>query len=270
MDKGKIFRDLHYGDAPFILPNPWDVGTAKLIASCGFKALATTSAGYAFSRGMPDGSISFDAMIQHCREIVAATDLPVSADLERGKGDSPDSAAETIFAAEAAGLAGCSIEDHTGDPAKPIYDFKLAVERVAAAVDAARALKRDFVFTARAENFLWGRADLDDTIRRLQAFEVAGADVLYAPGIADIETVRTICSSLSKPVNVLAMPALSVKALAEAGARRVSLGSKLTTFAYGMIENASREMLRDGTFGFSRAAMAFSRAQALFSKKEDG
>ena len=123
MGKGKIFRDLHYGDAPFIIPNPWDIGTAKLLASCGFKALATTSAGYAFSRGLPDGSIGFDTMIQHCREIVAATDLPVSADLERGKGDGPDSAAETIFAAEAAGLAGCSIEDHTGDPGNPIYDF---------------------------------------------------------------------------------------------------------------------------------------------------
>jgi 2-methylisocitrate lyase-like PEP mutase family enzyme len=270
MDKGKIFRDLHYGDAPFIIPNPWDVGTAKLLASCGFKALATTSAGYAFSRGLPDGSIGFDTAIQHCRELVAATDLPVSADLERGKGDSPDSAAETIFAAEAAGLAGCSIEDHTGDSKKPIYDFKLAVERVAAAVDAARALKRDFVFTARAENFLWGRPDLDDTIRRLQAFEVAGADVLYAPGIIDVETVRTICSSVSKPVNVLAVPSFNVKALAEAGVRRISLGSKLTTFAFGMIENASREMLRDGTFGFTRAGMAFDRVQAMFSKKEDG
>jgi 2-methylisocitrate lyase-like PEP mutase family enzyme len=270
MDKGKIFRDLHYGDAPFIIANPWDIGTAKLLVSCGFKALATTSAGYAFSRGLPDGSVSFDTMIQHCREIVAATDLPVSADLERGKGDSPDSAAETIFAAEAAGLVGCSIEDHTGDPRNPIYDFKLAVERVAAAVDAARALKRDFVFTARAENFLWDRPDLGDTIRRLQAFEVAGADVLYAPGITDIETVKTICSSLSKPVNVLAVPTLTVKALAEAGVRRISLGSKLTTFAFGMIENASREMLRDCTFGFARAGMAFARAQALFSKQEDG
>ena len=270
MDKGKIFRDLHYGESPFIIPNPWDVGTAKLLAACGFKALATTSAGFAFSRGLPDGSITFDTAIQHCRELAAATNLPVSADLERGKGDSPDSAAETIFAAEAAGLAGCSIEDHSGDPAKPIYDFKLAVERIAAAAEAARALKRDFVLTARAENFLWGRPDLDDTIRRLQAFEVAGADVLYAPGLADIETVRTICSAVTKPVNVLAGPAFTAKTLSEAGARRISLGSKLTTFAFGMIENASREMLRDGTFGFTRAAMAFDRAQALFSKKDDG
>jgi len=269
MDKGSIFRDLHFGDAPLIIANPWDVGTAKLLASCGFKALATTSAGYAFSRGLPDGGVTFDVMIQHCRDLVGATDLPVSADLERGKGDSPESAAETIFAAEAAGLAGCSIEDHTGDPKNPIYDFKQAVERVAAAVDASRALKRDFVFTARAENFLWGRADLDDTIRRLQAFEIAGADVLYAPGISDIETVKAICSSVTKPVNVLAMPTLTVKALREAGVRRISLGSKLATFAYGMIENASREMLRDGTFGFTRAGMAFSRAQALFAKDDD-
>ena len=266
MDKGKIFRDLHYGDAPFIIANPWDVGTAKLLASCGFKALATTSAGYAFSRGLPDGGIGFDTMIQHCREIVAATDLPVSADLERGKGDSPESAAETIFAAEAAGLAGCSIEDHTGDPRNPIYDFKLAVERVAAAADAARALKRDFVFTARAENFLWGRPDIDDTIKRLQAFEKAGADVLYAPGIGDIETVQTICSALTKPVNVLARPDFTIADLAQAGVKRVSLGSGLTNFAFGMLETAAREIQQDGTFGFSRAAMPFGKLQALFAE----
>ncbi|MBX3581460.1 MAG: isocitrate lyase/phosphoenolpyruvate mutase family protein [Rhizobiaceae bacterium] len=260
------FRDLHNGDFPFIMANPWDIGTAKLLASLGFKALATTSAGYAFSRGLPDGSVSFDVMIQHCREIVGATGLPVSADLERGKGDSPASAAETIFAAEAAGLAGCSIEDHTGDSAKPIYDFNHAVERVAAAADAARSLKKDFVFTARAENFLWDRPDIDDTIRRLQAFEAAGADVLYAPGLSDIGTVRTVCESLSKPVNVLAQPTLTLHELDAAGVRRISLGSKLATFAYGMIEKASREMLDDGTFGFARSGMAFSRAQALFTK----
>ena len=268
MDKGKIFRDLHHASGAFILPNPWDVGTAKLLASLGFKALATTSAGYAFSRGLPDGSIGFEEMIDHCREIVAASDLPVSADLEKGKGDTPESAAETVFAAAAAGLAGCSIEDHTGDPDKPIYDFSLAVERVEAAVEAARSLRRDFVFTARAENFLWGRPDLDDTIKRLQAFEQAGADVLYAPGLSDVATVKTICSAVFKPVNVLAVPAFTVKALAEAGARRISLGSKLATFAFGMIETASREMQRDGTFGFARAAMPFAKAQALFSGKK--
>ena len=269
MDKGKIFRELHKPGAPFIIPNPWDIGTAKLLASCGFKALATTSAGYAFSRGLPDGGVSFDMMIQHCREMVAATDLPVSADLERGKGDTPESAAETIFAAAAAGLAGCSIEDHTGDAKDPIYEFSLAVERVAAAAEAARALKHDFVLTARAENFLWNRPDIDDTIKRLQAFEAAGADVLYAPGLSDVATVGKVCKAVTKPVNVLAIPAFTVKGLAEAGVARISLGSKLTTFTYGMLENASREMLRQGSFDFARAAMPFARAQALFSVPEE-
>lgn len=263
MDKGNVFRDLHA--SAFIIPNPWDIGTAKLLTAFGFKALATTSAGYAFSRGLPDGGVGFEAMIAHCRELVAATDLPVSADLEKGKGDSPERAAETVFAAEAAGLAGCSIEDFSGDLEKPVYEFSHAVERVAAAVEAARSLKRDFVFTARAENFLHGRPDLDDTIRRLQAFEKAGADVLYAPGLTDIETVRTLCSAVSKPVNVLAQPGFSLAALAEAGAKRVSLGSKLTNFTFGMLERAANEMVRDGTFEFSRDAMAFARLQRMFS-----
>jgi 2-methylisocitrate lyase-like PEP mutase family enzyme len=265
MDKGQVFRSLHSLPTAFLMPNPWDIGTAKLLASFGFKALATTSAGFAFTRGLPDGAVPFDLMIQHCREIAAATDLPVSADLERGKGDSPDSAAETIFAAEAAGLAGCSIEDHTGDPSNPIYEFGLAVERVRAAVDAARSLKRDFVFTARAENYLWDRPDLNDTIRRLQAFEEAGADVLYAPGVTDLETIAAICSSVSRPVNVLAVPGLSMAELSGAGARRISLGSKLTSFAYGMLQTAAREMLEEGTFGFARAGLPFARLQALFS-----
>lgn len=269
MDKGKIFRELHQASGAFIIPNPWDIGTAKLLASFGFKALATTSAGFAFSRGLPDGGVGFEAMIHHCREIAAATDLPVSADLERGKGNSPESAAETIFAAEAAGLAGCSIEDHTGEPDKPIYDFSLAVERVAAAVEAARALKHDFVFTARAENFLWGRPDIDDTIKRLQAFEQAGADVLYAPGLTDIAMVKKICAAVSKPVNVLAVSSFTVQGLADAGVKRISLGSKLTTFAFGMMETASREMLTNGTFGFARSCMPFARAQELFTTPED-
>jgi 2-methylisocitrate lyase-like PEP mutase family enzyme len=264
MDKGKIFRELH--SSVFVMPNPWDVGTTKLLHSFGFKALATTSAGFAFSRGLPDGGVSFEVMIHHCRELSAATSLPVSADLERGKGDSPEQAAETIFAAEAAGLAGCSIEDHTGDPDKPIYDFAHAVERVAAAVEAARALKRDFVFTARAENFLWGKTDLDDTIKRLQAFERAGADVLYAPGLNDIETVRIVCSALTKPVNVLARPGFTIADLSLAGAKRISLGSGLANFAYGMLETAAREIQQDGTFGFTRAAMPFAKLQALFAK----
>lgn len=264
MDKGRIFRELH--GSTFVIPNPWDIGTAKLLASFGFKALATTSAGFAFSRGLPDGGVGFEAMIDHCRELAGATDLPVSADLEKGKGDSADSAAETIFAAEAAGLAGCSIEDFSDDPAKPIYDFSHAVERVAAAAEAARTLERDFVFTARAENFLRGRPDLDDTIRRLQAFEKAGADVLYAPGITDIGMVRTLCASVRRPVNVLAVPAFTVAALTEAGAKRISLGSKLTNYAFGMLERAAREMLDQGSFGFSNDAMAFARLQTMFAE----
>jgi 2-methylisocitrate lyase-like PEP mutase family enzyme len=265
MDKGQTFRALHEEPGAFIIPNPWDVGTAKLLSTLGFKALATTSAGYAFSRGLPDGEVGFEAMIHHCREMAAATDLPVSADLEKGKGDSPQSAEETIFAAEAAGLAGCSIEDHSGNPDSPIYEFSLAVERVAAAADAARSLKRDFVFTARAENFLWNRPDLDDTILRLQAFEKAGADVLYAPGITDVETVATICKSVSKPVNVLAVPGFTVAELANAGAKRISLGSRLTTFAYGMLQTAAREMLEEGSFGFARAGVPFAKLQTLFA-----
>jgi 2-methylisocitrate lyase-like PEP mutase family enzyme len=266
MNKGRAFRGLHEAAGIFVMPNPWDPGTAKLLQSLGFPALATTSAGFAFSRGRPDGAVSFDEMIAHCRDLVASVDVPVSADLEKGKGDSPDSAAETIFAADAAGLAGCSIEDHTGDAAKPIYDFSLAVERVSAAVEAAKALKNDFVFTARAENFLWDRPDLDDTIKRLQAFADAGADVVYAPGISDIATIRTICASVPRPVNILAVPNLSVAELAEAGVKRVSLGSKLTNAAFGAVRRAAREILDGGTFSFSNEGMSFGDLTLLFTK----
>jgi 2-methylisocitrate lyase-like PEP mutase family enzyme len=265
MDKAKAFRALHEAEGAFIIPNPWDIGTAKLFASFGFKALATTSAGFAFSRGLPDGGVGFEAMIHHCRELAAATDLPVSADLEKGKGDSPESAEETIFAAAAAGLAGCSIEDYAGDPASPIYEFGLAVERVAAAADAARSLKHDFMFTARCENFLRGRNDLDDTIKRLQAYEKAGADVLYAPGLADVETVAEICKAVSKPVNVLATPGFTVNELAGAGVKRISLGSSLATYCYGMLQTASRELLEKGSFAFTSAGMPFRTVQALFA-----
>lgn len=260
------FRALHQRPGAFVIPNPWDVGSARFLASLGFEALATTSAGYAFSRGLPDGGVGFDEMIAHCRELAAATPLPVSADLEKGKGDSADSAAETVFAADAAGLAGCSLEDFSGDETAPIYDFSLAVERVAAAVEAARAIKPDFVFTARAENFLHGRPDLDDTIRRLQAFEKAGADVLYAPGLTTLDQVRAVCSAVSKPVNVLAVPGFTVAALAEAGVKRVSLGSKLATAAFSGLEGAAREILDQGTFGFSRGGVSYARLQALFAR----
>lgn len=268
MADDSTFRKLHDGPGAFVIPNPWDVGTAKYLASRGFKALATTSAGYAFSRGLPDGGVSFDEMIAHCREIVVAVDVPVSADLEHGRGHTPEDAAATIIAAAEAGLAGCSIEDSTGDPANPIYAFDQAVERVAAAVEAARGLDRDFVFTARAENFLWGRRDMDDTIRRLQAFEKAGADVLYAPALSTLDEVRTVCSSVGRPVNILAVAGFSVASLAEAGARRVSLGSKLATAAFGAVGTATDEMLRDGTFDFSRQAMPFADLQKLFAEPD--
>jgi 2-methylisocitrate lyase-like PEP mutase family enzyme len=201
--KGNVFRALHGQDGAFVIPNPWDIGTARILASLGFQALATTSAGMAFALGLPDGGVSKERVLKHCREIVEATDLPVSADLEKGFGDSPESVAETVRAAAAVGLAGCSIEDHTNRRDDPIFPFDLAVERIAAAVEACRGLPHDFVLTARAENFLWGRPDLDDTLRRLKAFEEAGADVLYAPGLYDLDTIRTVCRAVKKPVNVI-------------------------------------------------------------------
>lgn len=264
-DKSAAFRALHTRPGAFLIPNPWDVGTAKFLEALGFEALATTSAGHAFSRGLPDGGVSFEQMMAHCKEMVAAVDLPVSADLERGKGDTPDSAAETVFAAEAAGLAGCSIEDFSGDESDAIYDFGLAVERIAAAADAARALKRDFVLTARSENFLHGRPDLDDTIRRLQAFEKAGADVLYAPGLSTMDEVKAVCAAVGKPVNVLAVAGFTMAGLAEAGVSRISLGSKLSTAAFGAVEAAAREMLDQGTFEYARKGYSFAKLQTMFS-----
>lgn len=263
-EKAARFRALHEGPGLFLMPNPHDVGTAKFLASLGFEALATSSAGYAFTRGLPDGGVRFEETIAHAREMAAAVGVPVSADLEKGKGDSAESAAETVFAAEAAGLAGCSIEDFSGDPGKPIYDFAHAVERIAAAAEAARSLK-GFVLTARAENFLNGRPDLDDTIRRLQAFEAAGADVLFAPGLAEIAQVRTVCAAVTKPVSVLPTPDFRLEELAEAGVRRVSTGPRLTTLAFAAMERAAREMLDAGTFGFARDATPFARLQDLFS-----
>lgn len=266
MDRGSAFRALH--ESTFVMPNPWDPGSAKLIAAAGFSAIATSSAGFAWSRGLQDGEVSFEAMMAHCRDMVAATDLPVSGDLEKGKGNSAESAAETIFAAAAAGLAGCSIEDHTGDPAKPIYEFSHAVERVAAAAEAARSLKSDFVFAARTENFLWDVKDLDDTIRRLQAFETAGADVPFAPGLPNIEVVATVCKSVSRPVNVLAGgPHFTVASLREAGVRRISLGPRLSNAAFGAVRRAAREILEKGTFEFTRDGMTSAEVAAILAGK---
>lgn len=267
-NKGMAFRRLHEQPDTFIIPNPWDIGTARILAAMGFQALATTSAGMAFSLGVAEGQVAREDTLKHCRDIVAATPLPVSADLEKGFGDSPESAAETIRTAAGIGLAGCSLEDHTGRPDDPIYDFALAVERIEAAAQARNTLSHDFVLTARCENFLWGRPDLDDTVRRLQAYEKAGADVLYAPGLHDLETIRTVCRSLAKPVNiVMGLPGTTfgVAELAEAGVKRISVGSALARLAYGAFVDATREMRALGTFRFSEKAMGFAELQGFFT-----
>jgi 2-methylisocitrate lyase-like PEP mutase family enzyme len=267
MGKNLSFRDLHLQQEAFVIPNPWDVGTARILASMGFAALATTSAGMAFSMGLCEGQASRQDVLAHCHTIVNATPLPVSADLEHGFGDNPQSAADTIIAAAGTGLAGASLEDHTGNPDSPIYDFGLAVERIAAAAEAARSLPGDFVLTARCENLLWGRNDLDDTIRRLQAFEKAGADVLYAPGLRDLETIRTVCSSLSKPVNiVMGMPGatFSVADLSAAGVKRISVGSALARLAFGAFVSGAREIADHGSFGFSESAIGFAELEKFF------
>ena len=223
--KAEQFRALHARPGAFLIPNPWDAGTARILASLGFEALTTTSAGLAFTLGRPDGAglISRDETLANAKAIADATDLPVAADLENGFGDAPEAAAETIrLAGEMAGLVGGSIEDATGDPQRPIYDFQHAVERVAAAAEAAHALPYPFVLVGRAENFLHGRPDLDDTIRRLQAFEAAGADALYAPGLTRAEDIRTVCQSVKRPVNVvmgLKGGSFSVAQLAALGVR---------------------------------------------------
>lgn len=266
--RAERFRELHRPGQPLVLPNPWDIGTARILAGLGFQALATTSAGLAFALGRRDGvgAVSREEAIAHAAAIVGATALPVSADLENGFGARPEDAAETIRAAGAAGLAGASIEDASGDAAAPIYDRSLAVERVTAAVEAARGLGRPFVLTARAENFLHGRDDLDDTLARLTAFEAAGADVLYAPGLRRIEDIARICKSVAKPVNVLGGGAFAVADLAAAGAARVSLGSALALAALGGFLRAARELKEKGSFGFKAEAAGFGEIEAFMAE----
>ncbi|MEZ5774695.1 MAG: isocitrate lyase/phosphoenolpyruvate mutase family protein [Hyphomicrobiaceae bacterium] len=266
---GEVFRALHERPGAFIIPNPWDVGSARLLAAHGFEALATTSAGLAFSLGLAEGRVPRSETLRHCRDIVAATPLPVSADLEKGFGDSPESVADTIRAAAETGLAGCSIEDHTGRRDHPIYDLELAVERIAAAVEAARALPRDFVVTARCERLLWAMPDLDDVIARLCAFESAGADVLYAPGLRDLASIRTVCGALHKPVNVvmgMPGPTFTVSELADAGVKRISVGSALARCAYGSLIRGAREMAGAGTFGFASTAADFAEIECHFRR----
>jgi 2-methylisocitrate lyase-like PEP mutase family enzyme len=265
---GAAFADLHRGPDTFVIPNPWDAGTARILTGLGFSALATTSAGLAYTLGRPDGAnrVSREETLRNARDIVAATHLPVAADLENGYGESPEDVAETIRRAAAAGLVGGSIEDATGRPDAPIDDLERSVERVTAAVEAARALPFPFTLTARAENFLYGRADLADTIRRLQAYQEAGADVLYAPALPDADAIRAVCRSVDRPVNVLAGAAglrLSVAELGELGVRRVSLGSALPRAALATVVRAAREIVDSGTFGFAEAAIPYPEANTL-------
>ena len=267
-EKGERFRVLHERPGTFVIPNPWDAGTARILAGLGFQALTTTSAGLAFTLGRRDGQVSRDEALANAHAILEATDLPVAADLENGYGHEPEAAAETIRLAGEIGLVGGSIEDASGDPHQPIYDFQHAVERVAAAVQVARAFPFPFVLVGRAENFLHGRPDLDDTIRRLQAFEAAGADALFAPGLTRPEDIRTVCASVGKPVNVvmgLKGAALTVEELAELGVKRISLGSALSRAALGAFLRAAREIREHGTFRFADDALPFAEANDLVS-----
>jgi len=273
-EKAAAFKALHEQPGAFVIPNPWDEGTARMLASFGYRALATTSAGFSFSIGRPDevGNVSREETLAHVRTIVAATELPVSADLQNGFGDAPEICAETIRLAGDAGLVGGSIEDTTGRDGAPIYPFEAAVERVRAAVGAARALPFPFVLTARAENFLWDRPDLADTIRRLQAFAAAGADVLYAPGLPSREHIAAVVKAVApKPVNVvmgLSGAGFSVAELATIGVKRISVGSAMARAAYGAFLRAAREVAEQGTFGFARDAVPFAEINGILDRRE--
>lgn len=271
--KFERMKALHAADRAFVIPNPWDAGSARLLASLGFEALATTSAGYAFSKGKLDSFASLERgeILDNAAEIVAATDLPVSADLEDGFGAAPEICAETIRLACDAGLVSGSIEDATGDPSNPIYSFSQSVERIHAAAEAACNLP--FLLTARAENFLWNKPDLDDTIKRLQAFSAAGAHVLYAPGLPDLEAIRTVCSALDKPVNVvmgLQGPSYSVQELSDAGVSRISVGGSFARAALGALMRAAEEVRSVGTFNYAAEALPAKVIANLMSQERRG
>ncbi len=269
--KADAFKRLHERNKLFVLPNPWDVGSARMLAGLGFEALATTSAGFAFSQGKLDsiGAMTRDDIIAHAKDIVDATSLPVSADLENGYGDSPEDVQKTIHAAAAAGLVGCTIEDTTGDKDNPIYDKAFAIERIAAAVEAVKSLDFPFMLTARAENYLHGRADFADTLERLQGYEAVGADVLYAPGLPDLDAIKTVCDSVGKPVNVVAgigLPGVLSSELEQAGVRRVSAGSSLARVAIGSMINASNAILESGSFAAFDTAASFKEIEDLIQR----
>jgi 2-methylisocitrate lyase-like PEP mutase family enzyme len=255
------FLALHDADRPLVMPNPWDRGSAVLLASIGFEALATTSSGFAATLGRLDGEVTRDEAIAHAAEIAEAVDVPVSADLENCFADDPDGVAETVRLAAGVGLAGCSVEDYSGNESDTIYDAGLAAERVAAAAEAAHSGERRFVLTARAENHVHGRDDLADTIARLQSFQEAGADVLFAPGVREPDQIRELVSSVDLPVNVLAVPGTpTVAELAELGVKRISVGGAFAYAAYGAAATAGRELLEHGTYGYWEAAGAGAKA----------
>jgi 2-methylisocitrate lyase-like PEP mutase family enzyme len=260
------FLALHRGDEPLLMPNPWDAGSTRVFAALGFEALATTSSGFAATLGRLDGSVTRDEAIAHGAAIAAATDLPVSADLENCFADDPAGVAETVQLATATGLAGCSVEDYSGSE---LYEFDLAVERVRAAAEAAHGGKNQLVLTARAENFIRGNPDMADTIKRLQAYQTAGADVLFAPGIADADDIRTIVSSVDLPVNVLARPgAPTVAEMGALGVKRISVGGGIAYVAWGAVAEAARELKDQGTYGYwSIAAEGAKVARLAFTRE---
>ncbi|MBI5323565.1 isocitrate lyase/phosphoenolpyruvate mutase family protein [Bradyrhizobium sp.] len=267
LEKAETFRALHERPGAFIIPNPWDAGTARLLAAMGFEALATTSLGLANTLGRATPSLA--EIIDNCRAIAEATDLPVNADLENCGADEPKAASQAIRLAAEAGAVGGSIEDATGERSNPIYDFNLAVERVQAAVEVARSLPFPFTLTARAENFLYGRKDVDDTIKRLQAFEAAGADVLYAPGLYDLATIKTVVSALKKPFNLVmgfADPTLTVPQLSAAGVKRISVGGAMARVALAAFLKCAREMKDQESFTYVREMAPMKEVREAFAK----
>jgi 2-methylisocitrate lyase-like PEP mutase family enzyme len=248
------FRALHIPGQPFLMPNPWDEGSAKALATLGFAALATTSSGFAATAGLVDGAVGAEAALEHAAAVSLCVDIPVSADLEDGWGDEPEIVASTVTEAIEGGLAGCSIEDYSAGADPEIHDIGLATERIEAAADAARS-GRGLVLTARAENFIRGNPDLGDTIERLQAYQEAGAEVLYAPGLVDIADIRSVVSSVDRPVNVLLMPGIApIEELADAGVARISVGGTFSAVAFGALARAARELKEQGTYGFFELA----------------
>ncbi len=266
-ERTELFRKLHLKDDPFVMPNAWDIGSARILTGLGFKAIATTSAGMAYALGKPDGTVSREVTLGHCRDIVAATPLPVSADLGNGFGDTPEQVYETIIAAAETGLAGCSIEDFTGNSDAPNFEESLAVERIKAASEACKSLAVDFVLTARHE--VWDESpDLDDIINRLQAFEAAGADVLFAPGLEGFDSIRAVVSAVSKPFSVMMMePGLpyGVNELSEIGVKRISVGSAFAQLAYGSLIGAAQEIANRGSFQFIRKTIDYKELETFFT-----